>query len=130
AADLRRFLNDAPIKAKRPGPRERMIRWVRRNRALAASAAVVLMVSALVLAGSIGFFVQDRANRLALAAHSAAAAVSASRAATEAGDLALANRHVAQAVGQMGNDSEALPDLAADIQRIQSEIDARQSDII
>jgi eukaryotic-like serine/threonine-protein kinase len=47
ADDLRRFLNDRPIAAKRTGPAEHVLRWCRRNPALAGAcgAAVLLMVA-------------------------------------------------------------------------------------
>ncbi|MBN2584223.1 MAG: serine/threonine protein kinase [Planctomycetes bacterium] len=49
AADLRRFLEDRPIEARRTGPIERLWRWSRRNRttaALAALAALLLVTTA------------------------------------------------------------------------------------
>jgi serine/threonine protein kinase/tetratricopeptide (TPR) repeat protein len=128
AADLRRYASDKPITAKPPGRRERVTRWVRRNRTLAASVAVGLLVVALALAGSIGFFARERANRLALTKRSAGAAVAAARAAIGAGDLALAGYHVAEARGQVGSDRESLPELTADIDRVKGEIDARRGD--
>src|SRR5262249_33218171 len=41
AEDLRRFLEDRPIRARRPGPGERLVRWGRRNRGLAAALAAI-----------------------------------------------------------------------------------------
>jgi eukaryotic-like serine/threonine-protein kinase len=40
AEDLRRFVEDRPIRARRVSPAERMARWCRRNKALAASISV------------------------------------------------------------------------------------------
>jgi WD40 repeat protein/Flp pilus assembly protein TadD len=51
-AELRRFAEDKPIKAKPPGLRERAANWVRRHRALAA--VYVLMPLALALSGAAG----------------------------------------------------------------------------
>ncbi len=51
AADLRRFLEDRPIAARRVSQAERLWRWCRRNRgtaALSATAAISLVVAAIV----------------------------------------------------------------------------------
>ncbi|HZW33608.1 MAG TPA: protein kinase, partial [Isosphaeraceae bacterium] len=45
AADLRRFLDDRPILARRPGPVERSMRWAFRHRELVGTAAAVFVVS-------------------------------------------------------------------------------------
>jgi hypothetical protein len=42
AEDLRRFLQDVPIRAHRPGVRERLWRWARRNPALATAGGVAV----------------------------------------------------------------------------------------
>ena len=47
--DLRRFLDDEPILARRISYFERLVRWSRRNRALAATSAVVLALAAALL---------------------------------------------------------------------------------
>jgi serine/threonine protein kinase len=44
AADLRRFLEDRPIRARRTTPTERLWRWCRRNPAVASLAAALLLV--------------------------------------------------------------------------------------
>jgi serine/threonine protein kinase/tetratricopeptide (TPR) repeat protein len=128
SADLRRYCEDKPIKAKPPGMRERTVRWVRRNRALTASVAVILLVCALAIAGSAGFFLRDRANRLALTEQKVAGAVAAARAALTAGDLVLAGHHAAEARGHLGIEASALSYLAADVDRVQTEIDTRRDD--
>jgi eukaryotic-like serine/threonine-protein kinase len=45
ADDLRRFLADEPILARRPGPAERLAKWSKRHRAALASAAIVLVLT-------------------------------------------------------------------------------------
>lgn len=60
AEDLRRFLEDKPVRARRVGPAERLWRWCRRNPTTAALTAVAagLLVLAAAL-GSVGY-VQTR----------------------------------------------------------------------
>jgi serine/threonine protein kinase len=50
ADDLRRFLDDKPIRAKRPTLRQRAARWARRHRAVVRSAAVALALAVTALA--------------------------------------------------------------------------------
>jgi serine/threonine protein kinase len=45
AADLRRFLDDRPILASRPGPLERSLRWARRHWELVSTAVAIVVVS-------------------------------------------------------------------------------------
>jgi tetratricopeptide (TPR) repeat protein len=52
ADDLRRFLEDKPIRAKRPSLTQRLGKWGRRNRGLVAAAVVLLLLTALGLAVS------------------------------------------------------------------------------
>jgi tetratricopeptide (TPR) repeat protein len=63
ADDLRRWLGDQPIRAKRPSLRQRAGRWVRRHRALVRAAAAMLAAAALILAGGVGWMANDRATR-------------------------------------------------------------------
>jgi serine/threonine protein kinase len=51
AEDLRRYLEGRPILARRIGPVERVLRWSRRNPAVAASLAAVLLVLSLASVG-------------------------------------------------------------------------------
>ncbi len=62
ADDLRRFLQDETIRARRPALGKRVMRWSRKHRPLVAAAASVLAV-AVVLAGSVGWVVKDRADQ-------------------------------------------------------------------
>jgi serine/threonine protein kinase/tetratricopeptide (TPR) repeat protein len=50
ADDLGRFLNDAPVRARRPSPLQRAARWARRHRALMQATAVALALAAAALA--------------------------------------------------------------------------------
>jgi WD40 repeat protein len=52
AEDLRRFLEDRPIQARRPGPVERLARWGRRNRGQAAALAAIASLVLTVVVGS------------------------------------------------------------------------------
>ena len=45
ADDLRRFLDDRPISARRPGVPERALRWLRRHPAVASATAIVLVLA-------------------------------------------------------------------------------------
>jgi serine/threonine protein kinase len=49
-ADLRRFLEDRPVLARRPSLREQAWKWARRHRSLVASLVVALLASVAVLA--------------------------------------------------------------------------------
>jgi WD40 repeat protein len=51
AADLQRFVDDKPIRARRTSPAERLWRWCRRNPLLAGMGLVICFVTALGLAG-------------------------------------------------------------------------------
>jgi tetratricopeptide (TPR) repeat protein len=65
ADDLRHWLEDRPIRARRPSLRTRLLRWGRRHQTLVVSAAAALVMGLTVLAGSIGWVVRDRAARQA-----------------------------------------------------------------
>ncbi len=58
AADLRRFMNDQPVLARRPGVLERTLRWARRHKELVAT-AVAICVLALTIS-TVAIWVQAR----------------------------------------------------------------------
>jgi len=60
ADDLGRFLNDEPIRARRPTLVQRTRRWGRRHRPVVWSAAAALLMTLAVLAGSVGWVMRDR----------------------------------------------------------------------
>jgi len=61
AEDLRRFVEDRPIRARRISPAERLARWCRRNKVLAASIGVA--AAALVAAVVVSLLYADRQAR-------------------------------------------------------------------
>jgi tetratricopeptide (TPR) repeat protein/serine/threonine protein kinase len=63
ADDLRRYLSDEPIRARRPTLWQRLHKWSRRQKAVVRSAGVALLFCLAMLAGSIGWVVRDRAAR-------------------------------------------------------------------
>jgi serine/threonine protein kinase/Flp pilus assembly protein TadD len=65
ADDLRRWLEDRPIQARRPRLVQRAVKWARRHRPLVWSVTAVLSLTALVLAGNVGWTVRNRAARRA-----------------------------------------------------------------
>ena len=57
ADDLQRFLDDRPIRARRISSLERFWRWCRRNRALAATASLALLLTWMItVVASIGYY--------------------------------------------------------------------------
>jgi tetratricopeptide (TPR) repeat protein len=63
--DLRRFLENKPIRAKRPSLLERAAKWGRRNTAIVAATIAILIVTVLALAGGV---VQQRWARVRISA--------------------------------------------------------------
>jgi tetratricopeptide (TPR) repeat protein len=63
ADDLRHFLEDRPILARRPPLRMQLARWVRRHKPLVAAVAAALLMGTAVLGASIGWLARDRATR-------------------------------------------------------------------
>lgn len=71
AVDLRLFLADRPIRARRPGPVERIARWARRHRAAVTTAAAFLLVALSI--ASISMWAAKRKSDAALLSESRAA---------------------------------------------------------
>jgi eukaryotic-like serine/threonine-protein kinase len=63
ADDLRRFLDDRPIVARRPSLLDRGLKLSRRYRSAVIAGAIGLVVAQAILAGSLGWIVRDRAAR-------------------------------------------------------------------
>jgi serine/threonine protein kinase len=75
ADDLRHYLEDRPIRARRPGLVKRARRWCRRRKAVVGAAATALLVAVAMLAGGIGWVARDRAGRRAESARVIGAAL-------------------------------------------------------
>jgi tetratricopeptide (TPR) repeat protein/serine/threonine protein kinase len=65
ADDLCRFLEDRPIRARRPSLGQRLRKWARRHRAMVVAAVVCLLVAGAALAGSVGWAAGERRARRA-----------------------------------------------------------------
>jgi serine/threonine-protein kinase len=66
ADELRRFLEDKPIRARRPSWLDRAAKWARRHQPVVATGIMGLLVAGAILAGGIGWIVRDRAARRSL----------------------------------------------------------------
>jgi serine/threonine protein kinase/Tfp pilus assembly protein PilF len=66
AADLRRFLDDRPIVARRPSLLDRAVKLSRRHRSAVIAGLIGLVVALATLAGSLGWIVRDRGARFEL----------------------------------------------------------------
>jgi tetratricopeptide (TPR) repeat protein len=63
ADDLKRWLEDKPIHARRPSWRQMAAKWMRRHRPVIWAAAVCLLTTLAVLAGIAGWLARDRSAR-------------------------------------------------------------------
>jgi serine/threonine protein kinase len=61
ADDLRRFLEDKPIKARRPSAYEQVSKWVRRHPSAAIATVATLMTAAFILAVAVALISRERA---------------------------------------------------------------------
>jgi tetratricopeptide (TPR) repeat protein len=61
ADDLRRFLNDQPVRAKRPSLVHKARKWGRRHRAVVVATVVVLAMALVFVGGTAGWLLQQRA---------------------------------------------------------------------
>jgi tetratricopeptide (TPR) repeat protein len=60
ADDLRRFLEDKPVRARKPGLAQRALRWARRHRPLVGAAAATLVLAVAALAVSTALVALER----------------------------------------------------------------------
>ncbi len=63
ADDLRRYLEDRPIHAKNPSLLQRARKWARRHRTVVRTSLAAAFVVGMILAGSVGWILRDRATR-------------------------------------------------------------------
>jgi serine/threonine protein kinase/Flp pilus assembly protein TadD len=121
ADDLRRFLADEPIRARRPTAVQRARKWARRHRAVVGAAAAALLAALAVLAGSVGWVVRDRAARQAGVAADIEVALNAARRARGEGNWSQARAALQRADALLHHDA-AGPDLAGRVGRLQREL--------
>jgi WD40 repeat protein/serine/threonine protein kinase len=120
ADDLRRFLDDLPIRAKRPSLRQVAAKWVRRHQTLVKAACVGALLAAAGLVTSILLIQQERertADARAQAAVELAAAEAKARALLELNlyhqTIAVVERE--QAAGQLGRAERLLDQCRRDL---------------
>jgi serine/threonine protein kinase len=63
AEDLRRFVHDEPIRARRPSLAQRTRKWARRHRMAATTAAACMLLTSVVIAAIIGWQAHDWEKR-------------------------------------------------------------------
>jgi serine/threonine protein kinase/Tfp pilus assembly protein PilF len=63
AEDLRRFLEDRPVLARRPSLAQRLVKWSRRHRPLLAAAGLALVVTLMALTATAGWAFQREVGR-------------------------------------------------------------------
>ncbi|MCI0681758.1 MAG: protein kinase [Gemmataceae bacterium] len=119
AADLQRFVDDEPIRARRLSQRERVTRWCRRNKALALALGTVAVLLVLIAIGSL-WVAQQQSNLAArnrdLADDAHSARIKADRAKDDADAsrrqmaLTLVDAYTSQglAAGQRGDPAQAM----------------------
>jgi serine/threonine protein kinase/Tfp pilus assembly protein PilF len=66
ADELQRFLDDKPIRAKRPTLLERSRKWARRHKPVVTTGVAGMLVALAILAGGLGWIMRDRAARAEL----------------------------------------------------------------
>jgi hypothetical protein len=122
-----RYLTDQPAEACPPSAWYRLGKFARRNRKILAATAL-LTVSGLIVALVLGAVYLQDINRVRQVTQDVRQALAGARTAIVAGDLTLAGQRVAEAQGHLGPERERLPEVAANTDRIQREIQARRAD--
>jgi serine/threonine protein kinase/Flp pilus assembly protein TadD len=127
ADDLRRFLEDRPVRARRPSWPERARKWARRHRPAVWSAAAALLVTLAVLAGSVGWVLRDRSTRQARAADEVRAALDEARRARQEGRWPQAQAAAGRAEALL-RDAAAEPELAERLRGLLRELAEEEAD--
>jgi tetratricopeptide (TPR) repeat protein len=125
ADDLQRFLEDRPIKARRPTFVQHARKWARRHRGLVWTAALGLVAAVAVLGGSLGWMARDRTARQAQVADQARSALQEARGFQEQGDWAKATAAAERALGFLGS-GEGNDDLRQEAAALLADLEARR----
>jgi serine/threonine protein kinase/Flp pilus assembly protein TadD len=127
ADDLQRFLNDEPIRARRPTAVQRARRWARRHQPVIWSAAIALLAALAVLAGSVGWIARDRAARQARVANEIEAALREADGCRREGNLVQAEAAARRAEALLQHDADE-PALVARVQGLLGELAEDEAD--
>jgi serine/threonine-protein kinase len=127
AADIERYLADEPVQACPPSVVYRLQKYLRRHkRGLAAGGSVALLLGIMAAVG--GMLYVQRANAQREIVPQIQQALAGARTAVEADDLELAGQRIAEATGRLGPHRGDFVGAAADIDKLQSELQSRQAD--
>jgi serine/threonine protein kinase len=127
ADDLRRFLEDRPIRARPARPLQRARRWARRHRPVVWSAAVAALAILVVLAGCVGWVLCDRAARQARVVREVEVALEEAQRSQREGKW-LAAQAAARRADALLKEDEAEPALAARVQALLGALAREEAD--
>jgi serine/threonine protein kinase/Flp pilus assembly protein TadD len=127
ADDLRRWLEDRPIRARRPSLRTRLLRWGRRHQTLVVSVAAALVMGLAVLAGSFGWILRDQAARQAKRVGDMESALQEAEQLRREGKLPKAQAAAKRAEALL-QDGGAAPALAQQVRRLLRELAEEEAD--
>jgi tetratricopeptide (TPR) repeat protein len=120
ADDFRRFLEDKPIRAKRPGFVQTTKKWARRHKSVVFSLASVIFLGA-ITAGVLWFQHHSRLQDVFKSVHDS---LTGAQTALEARDLSLARQKLAEGEGKIANDRGSLASLVEELDKVRGKLDA------
>jgi tetratricopeptide (TPR) repeat protein len=126
AADVQRYLADEPVQARPPSAGYRLWKFVRRKKGVLTAVVAVSML-ALLLAGSVGWFVRDREARQAEATRESREFLKQARQLVGEDRLSEARQELASAKARIGSDAVRLPHLLAEIDALEAALQRYQS---
>jgi tetratricopeptide (TPR) repeat protein len=124
ALDVQRYLADEPVQAGPPSVGYRVRKFVRRNKG-ALTVGTALACALLVVVGSLGWMIRDRAVRESVIARSVRDALQGGRMAMQAKDLTLARQKLAEAQALLGKGGVALADVNQEVVDFGTELETR-----
>jgi serine/threonine-protein kinase len=121
ADDLRRFLDDQPITAVRPGAWVRARKWMRRHR----EATLAIAVAATVVILSAGVWAWGRTSRRIQLSQRVGRMLEAARASLQSNDPAAAQQHLAEARGHLDQSRDGQGTLATELAQLSRAVTTR-----
>jgi serine/threonine protein kinase/Flp pilus assembly protein TadD len=122
AADVRHYLNDEPVQARPASVWYRAGKFARRNRVALAITALILL-TALALAGSLGWSLQERAARRATTRQGVSQSLQEATALLRRGNAGEASAASRKAEGFLAGGGEAAEDLAQAISQARNDVE-------